>query len=457
MKCTDRLGGILAAVLLGASAAHAQEIPLHPPDSPATVGDQRPDPGADPPTPAAPQPRRSDLEAESLPAEVAQEAGRAPAAPPLVPPALGPAPVTEVRFLMDALGLARVLGDSGIEVFGWLEAGYTGVSGSGGLLSVQTRLNRFGDELVLSDMGLVIHRPLQQDQFDVGFKVRYFAGANPALGQPLGGIDFPPGNPRFSHDFRDIFLQAHLPILTEGGMNIRVGRMNTIIGNNGFIATSRPLFSNDYQFFYSTTGTFTGFLTQLVVNDRLDIWNGMTLGANTFFTKRSDDSYCYIGEVNYWLQEEKRTRLTVSVNCGPDALPAAPGLNGDFVSIVELSLVRNWSERFTQVFQSMIGSDANTPRGTGSWYGVYTQGVVHLSREWDTIFRADWFRDVKGTRTGIDTSYFEMTLGANWHPNKYLEVRPEVRGDFAGRPAFGAGGPRERSQCTAVMSALVKF
>jgi hypothetical protein len=395
------------------------------------------------------------LEVESIPGELTLlDIARPPGLP---PPTLGPTPVTEVRFLMDTLGLANLLGGSGIEVFGWLEAGYTGVSGSGGLLSVQPRLNRFGDEFVLSDMGLVVQRPLKQDQFDLGFKVRYFAGANPALGQPLGGLDFPPSNPRFSHDFRDLFLQAHLPILTEGGMNIRVGRMNTIIGNNGFIATARPLFSNDYQFFYSTTGTFTGFLTQLVVNDRLDIWNGMTLGANTFFTKRSANSFCYIGQVNYWLQAEQRTRLTVSVNCGPDALPAAPGLNGDFVSVVEVSLVQNWDERFTQVFQTMIGSDANTPRGTGSWYGVYTQGVVHLTREWDTIVRADWFRDVKGTRTGIDTSYFEGTLGANWHPNKYLEIRPEIRGDFAGRPAFGAGGPRERSQLTAAISALVKF
>jgi hypothetical protein len=194
-----------------------------------------------------------------------------------------------------------------------------------------------------------------------------------------------------------------------------------------------------------------------VVNDRLDVWNGMGLGANTFFTKRSENSYCYIGLVNYWLQAEKRTRLTVSLNCGPDALPAAPGLGGDFVSIVELSLVQNWSERCTQVFQGMIGSDANTPRGTGSWYGVYTQGVVHLTREWDVICRPGWFRDVKGTRTGIDTNYCEVTLGANWHPNKYLEIRPEVRGDFAGRPAFGGGGPRYRSQLTAVLSSLVKF
>ena len=51
-----------------------------------------------------------------------------------------------------------------------------------------------------------------------------------------------------------------------------------------------------------------------------------------------------------------------------------------------------------------------------------------------------------------------MTLGANWHPNKYLEVRPEVRGDFAGRPAFGAGNnPTDRSQPTLAITALAKF
>ena len=56
------------------------------------------------------------------------------------------------------------------------------------------------------------------------------------------------------------------------------------------------------------------------------------------------------------------------------------------------------------------------------------------------------------------TSYEEVTLGTNWHPNKYIEFRPEIRGDFAGKPAFGRGGiPRDRSQFTSVMSALIKF
>jgi hypothetical protein len=47
-----------------------------------------------------------------------------------------------------------------------------------------------------------------------------------------------------------------LPILTEGGMDVKLGRMNTIIGYNGFLAPYRPMYSSDYQFFYSQDGAF---------------------------------------------------------------------------------------------------------------------------------------------------------------------------------------------------------
>ena len=79
-----------------------------------------------------------------------------------------------------------------------------------------------------------------------------------------------------------------------------------------------------------------------------------------------------------------------------------------------------------------MGWDANTPVGTGSWYGLYTIGIYHLTNKFDLIGRAEWFDDVKGTRTGINTNYSEVTGGLNWHPLRWLEFRPEIRGDFAG-------------------------
>lgn len=464
----------MAALLGSAAALHAQSTPTAPHASapPAKIVQTLPSinggvsaaptPGSIAEIPfiatnesdsAFPAGRTSGLESHSLPGEWIENIANH---PPGV--RLGPTPVEEVGILMNNLGLGRILGDSGIRTFGWIEGGYTGVSGHPGLLSVEPRQNRFGDEFLLNQIGLAILKPLNQTEFDLGFTVRYFAGADAALGAPKGGIDNPPSNPRFGQDFRDLFLSAHLPIFTDGGVNVQVGRMNTIIGYNGFLAPYRPFYSSDYQFFYSQDGAFTGVLSQLVVNDRLDVWNGLTFGANTFFTQRSNDSYCYIGQVNYWVQEEKRTRLTASTYCGPNAIFAAPGMAGDFVSMVELRLQQDWSEHFTQVIQCNMGWDNDTPVGTGQWYGLYTIGIYHLNEQWDVQCRAEWFDDYNGTRTGIATNYEEVTLGLNWHPTRCLEVRPEVRGDFAGKDAFGGGGiPETRSQLTGVISALVKF
>lgn len=465
-------GGIMCG--LATSVAQAQppmSVPVtnpvqNPLQGPVLTQPTSPVPGGLTPSPviisdptidvSLPAPPRYGLETESLPKEIAEDIRRDPST--VLPPKWGPTPVDQVGTLANLVGLDRLFPDSGIRTFGWVEGGYTGASGRPGLLSVQPRQNRYGDEFLLNQIGLVIQKPLAQDRFDWGFNIRYFAGADAALGQPKGGIDDPPSNSRFSHDFRDLYLSAHLPILTKGGMNVKVGRMNTIIGWNGFLAPYRPLPSSDYQFFYSQDGAFTGFLTQLIVNDQLDIWNGMTLGANTFFTKRSENSYCYIGQINYWLTSEQRTRLTVSTYIGPDAIFAAPGLNGDFVSMVEGRIQHSWTERFMQVLQTNFGWDTNTPRGTGSWYGLYTVGIYHLTCDWDVIGRADWFRDVRGTRTGFDTDYSAVTMGLNWHPNAWIEVRPEIRGDFAGQPAYGAvGGPLSRNQFTGVISALIKF
>ena len=450
MRLRRNIIGGLASLLVGVSAAQSQEAGQ---PSPLPIPGVPSEPVIVVPASAEPQQTRFGLEAESLPSEIAEDIFKPPSAP-----RLGPTPVSDVRFLMDNVGLAEILSSHGIRTFGWVEGGYTASSTGSGLLATETRQNRFGDEFLLNQIGLVVQKPLQQDRLDFGFDVRYFAGADAALGQPKGGIDDPPNNPRFGQDFRDLDITAHLPIITEGGMDIKVGRMNTIIGYNGFLAPYRPLYSSDYQFFYSQDGAFTGALTNLHVNDQLEIWNGITLGANTFFTLRSNDSYCYIGQVNYWVQEEKRTRLTASVYAGPDALFAAPGLSGDFDTMVELRVQQDWNEYFTQVVQSNMGWDTNTPVGTGSWYGLYSIGILHLSTKWDAIVRAEWFDDVKGTRTGFDTNYSEVTLGVNWHPNKFLEVRPEIRGDFAGKDAFGAGGVVDsRSQLTGAVSALVKF
>ena len=427
--------------------------------APAIVEAQEAVPLAEPTAevPAAPRPYAGGrgLEAESLPAELAEEFfGEAPSEF-----RLGPTPVSNVGILRSFFGLEELLSARGMRTFGWYEGGYTGASTRPGLLSVAPVQNRFGDMYLAGQIGLVLQKPLEQDRFNLGFNIRYFAGADAAIGQPKGGIGSTITSQKFSHDFRDLYLSAHLPVLTEGGVDFKIGRMNTIIGYNGFLAPYRPFYSSDYQFFYLQDGAFTGFLFDVHVNDRLDIWSGMTLGANTFFVTRSASSYCYIGQVDYWLTDARKTRLTGSVYLGPNALFSAPGMNGTFDTMVELRLQQNWTERFTQIVQCNMGWDANTPVGTGGAYGIYTIGLLHLTEKFDFNARGEWFKDAQGTRTGFAADYSEVTLGVNYHPMRWLEFRPEVRGDFASEAAFGGGGSGggNYSQLTAVISTLMKF
>src|SRR5262249_45043760 len=123
-----------------------------------------------------------------------------------------------------------------------------------------------------------------------------------------------------------------------------------------------------------------------------------------------------------------------------------------------LRVQQNWGPRFTQVLQNNMGWDANTPVGTGSWYGLYLINLFHMTPTTDLNSRMEWFDDVRGTRTGVNTNYSEVTLGINWHPMKYIELRPDIRGDFAGAPAFGVNGAHtHHSQLTGGINFLVKF
>jgi hypothetical protein len=368
-------------------------------------------------------------------------------------PKFGPTAPEDVKILQSFIDPYVC---NSLKAYGWLDVGYTYASSGPGLLPVQPRENRFGNEILFNQAAIVLEKPLDPKCFSWGFNMTFYGGADASLLQPKGGIDYPPDNPRFSADFRQLYVSAHLPVLTEGGLDVKAGRMGTIIGYESALAPYRPFYSNDYQWFYSQDGAWTGVLTNLHVTPQLDVLNGVTMGANTFFTLRSHDSICYIGQVNYWLQEDKRTQLTVSLHLGEDAIFAAPGLAGEFDTVLELRVQHNWSKYLTQIIESNMGWDSNVSGiGTGEWYGVYTILINHLTETLDANLRLDWFDDVQGTRTGVATNYYEMTIGADIHPRPWLSLRPEVRGDFAGAPIWHGG--RDKDLFTLAMDVLLKF
>src|SRR5207245_2927287 len=132
---------------------------------------------------------------------------------------LGPTPPENVKLIMDHTSVGDFLKERGIRLYGWADAGYTYSSTGPGSLAVEPRENRFGNEFLVNQLAVVLEKPLDPKCLSWGFNMTYWAGADPSLIQPKGGIDFPPANPRFSEDFRQLYLSAHLPVLTEGGVD----------------------------------------------------------------------------------------------------------------------------------------------------------------------------------------------------------------------------------------------
>ena len=71
----------------------------------------------------------------------------------------------------------------------------------------------------------------------------------------------------------------------------------------------------------------------------------------------------------------------------------------------------------------------------------------------------EWFWNKEGARTGNAAHYGEVAVGLNIMPNRWINFRPELRGDFASEPAFGSvsSSHRERSQFTAAFDVILKF
>jgi hypothetical protein len=369
-------------------------------------------------------------------------------------PRLGPTLPEDLKLFMEHTWLGQTFDEHGVRVYGWLDAGYTYATTGPGPLTVETRENRFGNEALLNQMALVVEKPLDPTRWSFGYNVTFWAGADAALLRPRGGFDT--DNPRFGADFRQLYVSAHLPVLSEGGVDVKLGRQSTILGYESALAPYRPFYSNSYEWFYSTDFAWTGILANWHVTRQLDLLSGITTGANTFFTLRGSGP-CYIGQVNYWPHEGGKTLLSASILVGDQAIFAAPGLAGSMDTVVELRVQHDWGRHLTQIVQCDMGWDQNVPNvGVGSWYGLYNIFVVHMNERLDLNLRGEWFDDVQGTRTGFATHYEEATVGVDYHPYRWVRLRPEVRGDFANDlKVFGKG--RDQAQLTAAFECLFQF
>lgn len=129
---------------------------------------------------------------------------------------------------------------------------------------------------------LTIQRPLDPKAtgFDYGFKVQGMVGTDARYTHFLGELDYAIHD-RTQLDIVEAYGIAHLPILTEGGIDVKVGQFVTLEGAEVISAPDNIFYSHSYIFNYGVPLKHTGVLTTTHATPWLDIYAGVTTGVNT--------------------------------------------------------------------------------------------------------------------------------------------------------------------------------
>ncbi len=378
-------------------------------------------------------------------------------------PPLGPVLPEDIAVLRSLIPPNRLMkwgAAHHLRFFGWANGGYTWSSTGTGLLNVEPRANRFGDAWLLNQAAFVLERKLNEEAWSWGFRSEFYMGADPAFLHPVNGLG-PSHNQRFSTDFRQAYFSFHAPILTAGGVDIKLGRQYVPLGYESTMAPYRPMYSEAYAWLYSQNGATTGATATIHVTPSLDVIGGVTLCANSLFELRGR-APCYVARGLYWLDSRKRTKLVGTFYTGPQPIAAAKGHIGKWQSETELQLIHAVNRRLTLVSETNAGWDTRDPGNklrTSKWYGTYGIGIVHVHRLLDLTSRAEWFDDAAGSRTGTRGSYGEISFGPNVMPTPMINFRPEVRWDVSANPVFGPVGSRnlKSHQWSCAVEMLLKF
>jgi hypothetical protein len=232
----------------------------------------------------------------------------------------------------------------------------------------------------------------------------------------------------------------------------------------GALPWQRYFDSSDYAWYNMEEGRYTGISGVWHISKQLDWYNGAEIGGWGVFFDNPAHAVDYLTQVSYWLDcEAKKTKVWATVLTGPTGFIT----HNRNTTVLELGAMHNWNKYIyqtvdTQMVWSAAPIFAAAPPGYNERaYDVYTYLGAHLCSKWDVNSRFEWYYDEDGGGYaggfGIpQTHYYAMTFGVDYHPNKWLQFRPEIRYDHATNPAFGSA-LNHKDQLSIALEALVKF
>jgi hypothetical protein len=367
------------------------------------------------------------------------------------------------------------------KISGWIDTGITFNPDSP--QSNQNFGRLFDDranEPLLNQIVINFERALmpQPGEFDWGFKLQFMYGSDARFIHSLGLFD------RTAHeilqpDLVEAYLNLHFPVMTEGGLDMKLGKFVTLEGAEIIDPRTNFFYSHTYIFNFGIPFNHTGALATFHASKLLDLYAGITRGVNVSVDD-NNDSPAFDGGVGLNLLDGKLTALA-STHIGPEM----PNDNRHNRYLSDLTITAKPTKNCTSITDlNYIYDEAADATGFGiAQYLIYTINDLfsvgvrgEIWRDADAFYvtsfagNDDAVDELRGGSVTVDprtvgggkTTYGAVTLGLNIKPPvpkpaASLVIRPELRFDRALNGTRPFNDSSDSNQFTAGIDVIITF
>ena len=336
------------------------------------------------------------------------------------------------------------------------------------------------NEPLLNQIVINFERALapQPGEFDWGFKLQLMYGSDARVIHSLGLLD------RTAHeipqpDLVEAYLNLHFPVITDGGLDLKIGKFVTLEGAETIDPHTNFFYSHTYIFNFGIPFNHTGALATFHATKWLDVMAGVTRGVNTSIDDNNDAPAFHGGlGVNFY---DGKVVVSASTHIGPET----PRNDHDLRYLNDITTTWKITDKLTSITD--LNNALDDVAGAKA-YGV-AQYFTYAINSWLTAgMRGEIFRDdqgfyvvsfadnddamdlLRGTGRNIDirtvgggrTTYGALTVGVNIKPAmpkpiSNLTIRPELRVDHSLNDTRPFNDSKDQTMFTAAIDAIITF
>jgi hypothetical protein len=411
------------------------------------------------------------------------------------------APSTPLMVGLDKIGAAKPLTNLGLNLYGWVEAGYTvnlRRHGNETPLVPGPFNHEYGNHVMLNQVVLRLEKLVDSKKWDVGGAIDLMYGSDAARihssGLGYNGSDptddHNPGDdaaslnnfhPIWQFDVPQAYIDVNVPV--GNGLKVRAGKFYTLVGYETTDPNGNQLYSHSF-IFSAEPLTHTGVVGFYQLNDQISLAAGITRGWDQA-TEDTNGAPDLIGQVGYKLNQQWQFYVNYTVG------PENAGDNGHYRTLINPIAVWQMTDKLKFAGEGLYVYDGGrNGGGYGDVWGLALYGSYTINDMFTLNARAEKFHDFASTFSSYSSgttnnnseeftgnnfsfgngfgttslNYYELTVGVAIKPMpkdpilQNLTIRPEIRYDLSEDHVFSVGRSEAfRDQWTVGADVIFKF